>query len=131
MKPTFVFGLLCLVCVCAPPPPKPNLIEDFYWLKEFQFCIANWQCDTNNCKGNYDGEVLGRCASKTAGVFFKPFPITLPFNPGTFKGDFKGMYGGCCKVRFRAGCGLPVYMCVCMLVRDESRVCGLRYAERR
>jgi hypothetical protein len=54
------------------------------------------------CKGFYGGLVLGRCAKATdgkgSGVFFKPFPITAPFKPGVFKSDFKGMYGGCCKV---------------------------------
>ena len=25
----------------APPPPKPGLIEDFYWLKEGDYCVAD------------------------------------------------------------------------------------------
>ena len=74
----------------------PSTIEDFYWLNVGEYCIEDNQCTSNVCKGVWGGKVLGRC-SESETVFYKPFPITKPFDPSLFQSDFKERYGGCCK----------------------------------
>ena len=43
LPPILLLPLLALLLrpAHAPPPPKPGLIEDFYWLKEGDYCVAN------------------------------------------------------------------------------------------
>ena len=95
------FSLMLLLLLLNPSAPgAPNgMIEDYYWLKAEDFCVAHWQCEANVCKGMELGTVLGRCASDKDGIFYKPFPITASFDVKDFDTMAVRMYSGCCKVR--------------------------------
>ena len=99
----FLLLLVLLLNPSAPAAPmadgKDDWIEDYYWLKKDNFCVAHWQCEVNVCKGMDLGNVLGRCGNPKEGVFYRPFPITAPFDLKEFNTMTTRIYKGCCKVR--------------------------------